>query len=373
MRVSARAGHVAYLDGWRGICILLVLVGHYVAPLRSLGTTGVEFFFVLSGSLMADLLVFKRQDIPHFLRRRVARVFPALAVYVLLIGTALNVSLAALGQPLRLASPVAALFYFHNYLPEGSVVQLFEHTWSLAVEEHSYLLLVGIVLAARRKPMLAAIFALALSALAVANAYRLLALPESGRQWIFWRSDVRAASVLISFALCILFRRMNPDRLPGWFPAGAAILSAVGMANGADSPAQLVCCTLVASLSVNSLAFCNRSGRAILETPILVWFGTLSFSIYVWQQMFAVFAKSGWPVLPCLALTLASALASFRLVENPARDFLNSHWASGPRQLLCRRASADRRKRRTLRRRSRAHEAKRSAASMRGIAERCRG
>jgi peptidoglycan/LPS O-acetylase OafA/YrhL len=275
---------------------------------------------------MADLLVFKRQDIPHFLRRRVARVFPALAVYVLLIGTALNVSLVALGQPLRLASPIAALFYFHNYLPEGSVVQLFEHTWSLAVEEHSYLLLVGIVLAARRKPMLAAGFALALSALAVANAYRLLGLPYSGGQWIFWRSDVRASSVLISFALCILLRRMNPDRLPGWFAAGAALVAATGMANSGDNPFQLLCCTVLAALAVNSLAFSAGRSRAMLEAPILVWFGTLSFSIYVWQQMFAVFAKSGWPMLPCVALTLASALASFKLVENPARDFLNAHW-----------------------------------------------
>ena len=326
VRVPVRAGHVAYLDGWRGICILLVLVGHYVEPLRSFGATGVEFFFVLSGSLMADLLVFKRQDIPHFLRRRVARVFPALAVYVVLIGTALNVSLAALGQPLRLASPIAALFYFHNYLPERSVVQLFEHTWSLAVEEHSYLLLVGIVLAARRKPMLAAAFALALSALAEANAYRLLTLPHGGAQWIFWRSDVRASSVLISFGLCILLRRMNPDRLPGWFVAGAAMLAATGMATGGDSPIQLVCCTILAALAVNSLAFCGRSARGILEAPVLVWFGTLSFSIYVWQQMFAVFAQSGWPVVPCLALTLASALVSFKLIENPARDFLNAHW-----------------------------------------------
>lgn len=326
MRVPVREGHVAYLDGWRGICILLVLIGHYVEPLRPFGRTGVEFFFVLSGSLMADLLVFKRQDIPHFLRRRVARVFPALAVYVVLIGTALNVSLAALGQPLRLASPIAALFYFHNYLPHDSVVQLFEHTWSLAVEEHSYLLLVGIILAARRKPMLAATFALALSALAVANAYRLLAEPYSGGQWIFWRSDVRAASVLISFAFCILFRRMNPDRLPGWFAVGAAVLSGIGMIESGNSPIQFACCTVLAALSVNSLAFSSRRNRVLLEAPILVWFGTLSFSIYVWQQMFAVFAKSGWPPLPCFALTLVAALASFKLVENPARDFLNSHW-----------------------------------------------
>lgn len=326
VRVPIRSGHVAYLDGWRGICILLVLVGHCASSLGTLGSAGVEFFFVLSGTLMADLLVFKRQEVGLFLRRRVARVFPALAVYVGLIGLAVNISLWRQGQTLRLASPLAALFYFHNYLPHDSVLQVFEHTWSLAVEEHSYLLLVGIVLAARRRPRLAATIALAVSVLAVANAYRLLALPYAGGQYILWRSDVRVASVLLSFGMCILLRRLSPKRLSGWATVVAAAAALFGLSNPAISPIGLAMSTLLAAYAVNSLAFCGARLRAALATPTLVWFGTLSFSIYLWQQLFYFLFKAGSPPLACIAMTIACALMSFKLVENPARDFLNTHW-----------------------------------------------
>lgn len=324
--VPVRAGHVAWLDGWRGVCILLVLLGHYLSPLGTFGSAGVEFFFVLSGALMADLLVFRRQDIGMFLRRRVARVVPALAVYVGLVGLALNISLWRQGQSLNLASPLAALFYFHNYLPHDRVAQLFEHTWSLSVEEHSYLLLVGIVIAARRRPMLAAAIAVAISALAVANAYRLAALPYSGGQFIVWRSDVRAASVLLSFALCIVLRRLDPQRLPGWAAAGAALLALYGMSDPDISPIRLAASTLLAAFAVSALGYCSPRVRAPLASPLLVWFGTLSFSIYVWQQLFASLARLGMPVAACLAMTLCCALMSFKLVENPARDYLNAHW-----------------------------------------------
>ena len=58
-------------------------------------------------------------------------------------------------------SPLAALFYFHNYLPSRSVVPHVRAYRSLALEEHSYLLLVGIVLLARHRPLTAAAIALA--------------------------------------------------------------------------------------------------------------------------------------------------------------------------------------------------------------------
>ena len=254
VRVPVRSSHVPYLDGWRGICILLVLIGHGIRGLEPLGNVGVEFFFVLSGCLMAEILIFKRQNVGLFLRRRIARIFPAVAVYVAIVGVAINVSVWLDGDPLRLTSPLAALFYFHNYLPSRSVVPMFEHTWSLAVEEHSYLLLVGIVLLARRRPLTAAAIALAISALAVANAYRLYALPYSGGQFITWRTDVRAGSVLISFALCILLRCWNVRRLPAWVPPAAAVGAITLLfTEGHIDPLRFTACTLLAAIAVNRL------------------------------------------------------------------------------------------------------------------------
>ena len=327
VRVPVRSSHVPYLDGWRGICILLVLIGHGIRGLEPLGNVGVEFFFALSGCLMAEILIFKRQDVALFLRRRIARIFPAVAVYVAIVGVAINVSVWLDGDPLRLTSPLAALFYFHHYLPSRSVVPMFEHTWSLAVEEHSYLLLVGIVLLARHRPLTAAAIALAISALAVVNAYRLYALPYSGGQFITWRTDVRAGSSIISFALCILLRCWNVRRLPAWVPAGRG--------GGSDhTPLHRGPHRPVAVHSMHPARGDSRQPppqfpdrlRSALASPVLLWFGTLSFSLYVWQQILFTFAHHGFAPLPCVAVMFGFAVASYKLVENPARDYLNSRW-----------------------------------------------
>jgi Acyltransferase family len=80
-----RGGRIGYLDGWRGIAIVLVLLGHF-APVdaANLGTLGVDFFFVLSGRLMAEILFIKRVSLPAFYLRRFSRVYPGLLAFVVL-------------------------------------------------------------------------------------------------------------------------------------------------------------------------------------------------------------------------------------------------------------------------------------------------
>jgi peptidoglycan/LPS O-acetylase OafA/YrhL len=324
LAVPVRAGHARYLDGWRGICILLVLIGHFVPAVEPLANVGVEFFFVLSGALMAEILVHKRQDIRTFIWRRLSRVVPALAAYVVLVGTALNISLWRQGQAPSVLSPLGGLLFFHNYLPHGDVTAVFEHTWSLAVEEHSYLLLVAIVLLARRRQALSASLAVTLSALALANAYRLQSLPYDGGQFLFWRSDVRAASVLLSFAIAIFSRRAAWQFSPWSAPVmGLAALVWISFEQTA-SPAAYLVGAILAGLAVNSLHSASSRLLEWLGSPVLVWFGTLSFSIYVWQQLPYVGRHFGLPVWVAVPMLLGCALLSFRLVENPSRDRLNA-------------------------------------------------
>lgn len=325
-RLPLRNGHLAYLDGWRGICILLVLFGHFAPGVGSVANIGVEFFFVLSGALMADILVYQSQDIGRFLRRRIARVGPAIAAYAILIGGALNAALWLRDEPLRLLSPAAALLFFHNYLPHDSVVSAFEHSWSLAVEEHSYLLLALIVVVTRRRPWLCAAIALAVSALAIANSYRLSALPYGGGQFIHWRSDVRVASVLLSFALYITIRQAEWKMAPWVAPIAA--LAALPLMIETEDPLRLFACTVLAAIAVNSLGQSAQFFRARLASPMLVWFGTLSFSIYVWQQLLLLLHRDGLPVIICFPALLGCALLSFKLVEEPARNFLNAQWGT---------------------------------------------
>ena len=69
--------HFDYLDGWRGLAIAFLLVGHFFpVPGINFGRVGVDFFFVLSGLLMCRLLFIKEVPIKTFYKRRIARIFP---------------------------------------------------------------------------------------------------------------------------------------------------------------------------------------------------------------------------------------------------------------------------------------------------------
>jgi len=76
----------AYLDGWRGVSILLVLIGHFTGlPAIRWGQLGVELFFALSGRLMAQILFVDGFPLRPFFARRFSRVWPGLLVLVLVL------------------------------------------------------------------------------------------------------------------------------------------------------------------------------------------------------------------------------------------------------------------------------------------------
>ena len=113
------------------------------------GWVGVDLFFVLSGYLVGGLL-FEEQvrcgsiDWKRFLIRRGLKIYPAF--YVLLAVILLPLVLHhELPERRRI---IGEVFFLQNYL--GG---LRDHTWSLAVEEHFYLLLTALVVwLSRRKP-----------------------------------------------------------------------------------------------------------------------------------------------------------------------------------------------------------------------------
>jgi peptidoglycan/LPS O-acetylase OafA/YrhL len=73
---------IDYLDGWRGLAILLVLVAHFLQlKWMDLGTMGVDVFFVLSGMLMANILFVKKVSLTIFYKRRISRVFPVFIIF----------------------------------------------------------------------------------------------------------------------------------------------------------------------------------------------------------------------------------------------------------------------------------------------------
>lgn len=97
---------------------------------------------------MGRRLFVKNTPIPTFYRRRISRILPAHVAFVVIVaGVCLG-----LGRPFSCPETLAALLFVNNYVGSepGQGVMPFGHIWSLSVEEHSYVLLSILALAARR-------------------------------------------------------------------------------------------------------------------------------------------------------------------------------------------------------------------------------
>jgi peptidoglycan/LPS O-acetylase OafA/YrhL len=140
------------LAGLRGIAVLLVLwqhcgVSEFKAPRAIVaGSSGVELFFLLSGFLIYRILLYNRQQgigIGSFWRTRIARIFPLAYAGLLLAGL------------VRWSDSIFyAATYTYNYAAIAgwaNNVSPISHYWTLAVEEHFYLVVPFFALFLSRK------------------------------------------------------------------------------------------------------------------------------------------------------------------------------------------------------------------------------
>lgn len=141
-------GRRAHLDVLRAIAVLLVLARHHRATgyLHHIGWIGVDLFFVLSGFLVAGLLFKEYRStgklrIGRFLLRRSLKIHPLF--YLLLALTVLERALFRWNEP-----PVG--YFVEVFFLQSYMTGVWNHTWSLAVEEHFYLLLALLAWASAR-------------------------------------------------------------------------------------------------------------------------------------------------------------------------------------------------------------------------------
>lgn len=316
--------HLPHLDGWRGVAVLLVLVGHFAldAWWPRTSSLGVELFFVLSGRLMAEILFVRRSPLPTFFFRRFSRIYPGLLCYVALATIVVWKTPLAHGG---VAVALALTFTINYAMVLTHEVAVLEHIWSLCVEEHSYIVLALVAFVARRRAFpLVAVLAL-LAAASITDALVSYYVIGQRGSVIWWRSDVAAAELLLA-ATFWLWRGQRG--VAGWIALPAIIVAAVlrelpwvWLANVV--PGVLLAVAVVAVDRAPAL-------RAMLGWRVLRIAGLWSYSLYLWQQLFYQIARF-YRILPPLLLpaVFVSAIASFYLVERPARTGLNAWLAQG--------------------------------------------
>lgn len=307
------------LDGWRGIAILLVLFDHiqsaltgrYLKSWTETGQHGVTIFFVLSGFLITSKLIEGRANLHRFYIRRFFRLMPAAWVYLIFL---FGFDFLFKQHQLSIREAVSCIFFYRNYLGNtGSLVA--SHFWSLSMEEQFYivwpclLLLLGI----RKGRWVAAGAALLFAS------YRLVRWDYYNRLWFNYRTEVRADAILIGCLLALLFTSQKfrdvTMRSSRFYTVPALAILFFCIARFRLLP-PLYEDLSIAMLMAASLLHPQAVFSRLLSGPAFVWLGTVSYSIYIWQQFFMGLRGSIGLGLLVIGLPLC-VLCSYYCIELP--------------------------------------------------------
>ena len=332
-RIFRGNNYLPTLDGWRAVAILMVLFGHASVQLglsqfKEVGLLGVQIFFGLSGFLITSLLL--REEcksgsisITSFYWRRVFRIFPAAGVFLGVVGI-----LSLLGYfNVSPARWFGALFFMANYIKAPSSWYV-GHFWSLAVEEHFYLIWPATMLLFKgnRKRLAITLFGAFAVALWRAIDFKYhLTWAKSESAWFWGRTDINADAILFGVIAALARARLNLLVSRAFVtPLAIAIFALTvvlqGHLNWKIGVALLT--VRVAVVPVMILSTLNRSESMFgqfLELKPLRALGLISYSLYLWQQLFLTWEPQyAVQRLPLNILAAFScAILSYWLIETP--------------------------------------------------------
>ncbi|MGV1752797.1 acyltransferase family protein [Agrobacterium sp. CG674] len=309
-----------YLDGWRGLAVIFVIFSHFGGIfLINSGRLGVELFFVLSGRLMGEILFEKKQEFIPFIKRRIFRVWPALIVF-LLVSTAVLWFFPE--KSVTTPQVLGAITFTSNYVSiYFDRVRAWDHLWSLAIEEWTYLLLGAIAVFTSR------IFTKAIPFLVVVMVGCMVngAMQSySGFDYyeVYWRTDVRMASIL---AGTIAYLTLSKLTVSPYVPLALGVAGVLLNFMVFPDPVKYSVGTLCLAGCIATLPRAPEWARSVLSWMPLRFVGFISFSLYLWQQLFYAFLGDV-PRLVLVGAAFVVAAASYYWIEQPARRYLNTNW-----------------------------------------------
>ena len=356
------------IDGIRAIAVLSVLGFHAFPLWLKGGFVGVDIFFVISGFLISTIifasLAHDSFSFVEFYSRRIRRIFPALLLVLFvsfLIGwiALLADEYKQLGKHIGGGAGFISNFLFwyeSGYFDNAADTKPLLHLWSLGIEEQFYIIWPLILWISWKRQLnifyvtvaIAVVsFILNISTISgdttaafyspqtrfwellVGSIWAYLASPThnlvpsiKNKINIWLGVNIFGATaegnilrnicsfvgiIVIAFSLLVI----NPSKIfPGWW----ALLPTIGT---------------VLIISAGQQAWLNRT---ILSNPVFVWFGLISFPLYLWHWPLLSFARiiqSETPVpevrICAVILSIGFAWLTYRLIEKPIRFGNHGH------------------------------------------------
>jgi peptidoglycan/LPS O-acetylase OafA/YrhL len=332
---KASSGYLPTLDGWRALAILLVIGSHdrlyrignvtlsWFHPIA--GEYGVALFFALSGLLICSRLLQEERvrghiDLKGFYIRRFCRIQPAALVYLFTVCV-----LIGFGAIDRANNGVlSALLFARNYTPGSNGDSWYTaHFWSLSIEEHFYFFMPALLVLLRRFRV-----AVLVVLFVVIESLRRLADVQSPH------TDLEGGIILLGALAAVLlarpaFRIACLRWLRPWavLPLVIALWILLWLHNSGYNYIAFV--LSLPLLIVSTMLHPESAAGRILEMEPFKFVGRISYSLYLWQQMFFASVEHWQPVQHNNALTWlqhswpryfilpAIAIASYYWVEKP--------------------------------------------------------
>jgi peptidoglycan/LPS O-acetylase OafA/YrhL len=331
--------HLPGLDGLRGVSIIIVILSHFFVHTRYAksitGSIGVWTFFVISGFLITTLLIKEKIttgniSLKKFYIRRLFRIIPVAYLFIVVLLVINYFQHLGIGK-----MPFIAAALFLKNLP----VHIFSswylgHFWSLSVEEQFYLTFPFILVYSFRNYLKVII-----GLIIIIPIIEYLGLNNIG---VFYTNRIVhvIAFVIINLlgnSVCILLGSLTSvllfkkiivikdtflTRYLGLILFVLAILLCTETSPIFISNAEILLFPILIGLVIVFNLNPNGIFTKILGNKVLVYLGILSYSLYIWQQLFdnsqAWIIHSNSALLHAIVLFIV-ANASYYLYE---RSFL---------------------------------------------------
>lgn len=354
--MDGTATRIEGLDGIRALAVTVVFMSHLPIALQDLGGPGwfqnfpyagflgVNVFFVMSGFLITHRLLVGADDrgrpvLRTFWVHRGARILPAVTVFLVVHGVyAVIAGFPPYGSVFdEFLMVTSTLLQFANYAILADIDNLFDNgaLWSLAVEGQFYVVwpfVVWVLLRrVRRGTTIVAVLAVAAILL---SRHRSNVFDSLGSFDTYLRTDTRIESLVIGALGAFAWMRTSlvPERLLRWSSVPALVAMVVIFLNATQwsgfiwhwgmSVFDLCALVVVLSLATGTSPFV----RMLTVRPV-VWVGTISYGLYIWQvPVLHVLLRHGEPLgdpvqaAVAVVATVGLATASWYVVEKPIRQ-----------------------------------------------------